>query len=75
MIEATKQVIDRFDLEQQIMECWRAIDDMKIVAGMVSSSSPDDVVNALTGMSVLYDQKFIKLFDTFETLIAHRKIS
>lgn len=75
MIKANKQVLDRFELEQQIMQCWQVVDDLKTICEMVPDESQDDVVNALTGMSVLYDQKFIKLFDTFETLIAHRKIS
>lgn len=68
--------MDRFDLEQQILECWRVTDDMKIVGGMVGSgSSDDDVINALNGLTVLYEQKFTALFATFEALVRSRNIS
>jgi hypothetical protein len=75
MIEATKEVVDTFDLEQRILDAWRVVDDLKIISDLVSSGSQDDVKITITGLGLLYDQKFTKLFETFEKLVADRKIT
>lgn len=62
---------DRFDLEQQILECWRVTTDVEEVceAVMERDLSTDDISNALIGIKALYDIKFEKLWATFETMI------
>lgn len=75
MIKANKQVLDRFELEQQIMQCWQVVDDLKTICEMVPDESQDDVKTAIMGLGLLYDQKFTKLFDTFAALVANKKIS
>jgi hypothetical protein len=65
--------LDRFDLEQQILNCWNIIDDIKAVTenGVSSSEGLNEYMNALTTM---YNVKFNKLFDTFGILIEEGKI-
>jgi hypothetical protein len=57
---------DRFDLEQQIMQCWNIVDDLDYLGEMLET---DDTQNLLIGLKALYQAKFEKLFDTFERYI------
>jgi len=68
--------ISRFDLEQQILECWRITDDIKMLAEAIGNKemSEDKLMNILIGMQDLYDLKFDKTFNTFCQLIADRKV-
>ena len=61
----------RFDLEQQIMDCWRVTDDMKILTEEVIEGdfSKDQIANVLIGLEQLYSIKFDKMFRTFEQYI------
>jgi hypothetical protein len=66
--------IDRFDLEQQIMECWQVVTDLDNVfeeccESEYGSMTQDRMANITHGMKELYDIKFNKLFRTFEELL------
>ena len=65
--------LDRFDLEQQILNCWNITDDIKMVTEneMLSGQDLNEYMNALTTM---YNVKFNKMFDTFSILIEEGKI-
>jgi hypothetical protein len=67
---------DRFDLEQQIMNCWNVVDDIKMVQAMTDLRplSEDELANALLGLQTLYQMKFEVLFNTFEKLIKEQKL-
>jgi hypothetical protein len=70
---------DRFDLEQQILECWNVTTDIKHVTEYVldaplEPNREDKISNMLIGMEELYNLKFQKLFETFEKLIHDKKI-
>lgn len=61
---------DRFDLEQQILDCWRVVDDLKTLGDVYDREHTEDqVLNILIGVTELYDLKFNKLFETFEACI------
>ena len=62
---------DRFDFEQQIMSCWNITTDLKdLNEGVLESNlSKDQISNALIGIEQLYELRFNKLFQQFETLI------
>ena len=65
---------DRFDLEQEIMNCWKVTNDIDSVAHFVGqinidAKDQDALLNMLLGMKQLYDVKFEILFETFEELI------
>ena len=69
---------DRFDLEQQIMDCWSVVDDINTVyeyfgdhpdmAGCPAKVE-DEMMNLLLGMKTMYQVKFDKLFRIFEQLV------
>jgi len=71
---------DRFDLEQQISECWNVTSDIRQVCEYVldaplEPNREDKVSNMLLGIEELYNLKFQKLFSTLETLIAEKKVT
>ena len=69
-------MVDRFDLEQDIMKCWNVTEDIDLLYRTVMEKdlSTDDVANALLGMKTLYEMKFEEMFNHFETLIREKKI-
>ena len=79
----TESVLDRFDLEQQIMDCWNVVDDIDAVYKYVGDhkdfigmdpAHSDKISNLLLGISSLYNLKFQTMFSTFESLISEKKI-
>lgn len=61
--------VDRFDLEQQIMQCWSMVDDVKMFA---EQGAPSDEFAAL---ATVYHRKFVTLFDTFELMLRSGQFS
>jgi regulator of replication initiation timing len=61
---------DRFDFEQQIQKCWMITDDIADIAeGILEQDlDKDQIVNALTGMGQIYELRFNKLWDQFESV-------
>ena len=59
---------DRFDFEQELLQCWRVTDDIKEVSeGILEGNlSPDETTNILIGIRHMYELKFNKLWDLFE---------
>jgi len=62
----------RFDLEQDIMNCWSVVDDIKELNRCMldrRKMTDDEVGNYLLGLETIYQVKFERLFETFEMLI------
>ena len=68
--------MNAYDLEQQIMECWRITDDVSVLTEEILEGdlTKDNIVNVLTGLEQLYAIRFNKLFRTYEQLLAERKL-
>ena len=66
----------RFDLEQEIMECWNVTTDIDnlIWHKVEQNANPDQVLDYLMSMKTLYEVKFNKLFATFEEVVRNRDI-
>lgn len=65
---------DRFDFEQQIMQCWHVTDDIRTVTEYLLDAPlevdrEDKIANMLMGIEALYNAKFDKLFSQFESLV------
>jgi hypothetical protein len=67
---------DRFTFEQQIMNCWNVVDDIKSLNKQYSehSMTRDEVENYLLGLETIYQVKFEQMFATFEQLIKEKHI-
>lgn len=68
-----------FELEQEIMQCWSVIDDIKIVTEHFIDSAeykhmPPDIADAIMNkylaIKELYELKFEKCWNTFEKVCA-----
>lgn len=62
----------RFDLEQDIMNCWSVVDDVKELSRCMldrRKMTEDEISNYLLGIETIYQVKFERLFETFEMLI------
>jgi hypothetical protein len=64
---------DRFDLEQEIMECWNVTRDLQNLYDC-EELCEDDKLNYLLGVITIYEVKFNKLWNTFEQCIKDRQI-
>lgn len=62
---------DRFDLEQQIFDCWHVTDDLDALYASVLDKDldRDTTSNILLGIKELYHLKFERLFNTFENMV------
>ena len=59
----------RFDMEQEIMQVWQVLDDIKLLSTREGTEKADwDAVTRL------YQIRFETLFETFENLIHDGKI-
>jgi hypothetical protein len=79
-------MVTRFELEQDIMNCWQVTDDLDVLYNRLMedptidrvledpSMNRDKLANILLGMKELYHIKFEKCFNTFERLISEKKI-
>lgn len=67
---------NRFDLEQELLECWRVTNDVHDVYEYVMNERPDTdtVANLLLGIHALYELKFNKLWNTFENCVSSKDI-
>ena len=59
----------RFELEEQIMDCWKIKDDLEIIYHRAGGCTDDELANALLGTIQLIQWKFEKLFNTFEECV------
>jgi hypothetical protein len=62
----------RFDLEQQILNCWNITDDLGLYNERHDSMTEDQRMNYIIGLQELYNQKFERMWSTFEQLVQDR---
>jgi hypothetical protein len=65
---------DRFDLEQNIMQCWNVCDDIQLMLDHWDKLDEDAKQNYLIGLKQMYHMKFETLWDTFEKCIRTKQI-
>ena len=65
---------DRFDLEQNIMQCWNVTDDIQLYLDMCDDMDEDQRMNYLIGLKQMYQMKFERLWNNFEGCIRAQKI-
>lgn len=65
---------DRFDLEQNIMQCWNVTDDIQLLLDMYDEMDEDQMMNYLIGLKQMYQMKFERLWNNFEGCVRAQKI-
>jgi len=58
---------DRFDLEQQILDCWKITDDIAMMEQQGANLAD------MTSLACVYEFKFKQLWSTFEHMCATRQ--
>lgn len=63
---------DRFDLENEITSLSNVSDDLVLLScGVLDGDmAPDDIANALVGLSIMVNLRAEKMFDTFKQVFA-----
>lgn len=66
-----RKIMDRFNLEGAIMECWNTKDDLLLVWEGVEKEGfdPDRTVNAVVGLSEIHDLRCKRLWEAFEGMV------
>jgi hypothetical protein len=65
---------DRFDLEQNIMQCWNVTDDIQLMLDHWDKLDEDQCMNYLIGLKQMYQMKFERCWDSFEQCVRTRQI-
>ena len=63
--------IDRFDLEQKILEAWHVVDDLKLLTERLEYMNEDQVFSAVHGLQIFADMRCESLWKTFEHCISN----
>jgi hypothetical protein len=58
---------DRFDLEQQILDCWKITDDIAMMEAQGANTAD------MTSLACVYDYKFERLWEIFEGMVHERQ--
>ena len=65
---------DRFDLEQNIMQCWNVTDDIQLALDSWDNLDEDAKLNYLIGLKQMYQMKFERLWNGFEAVVRSKQI-
>lgn len=65
---------DRFDLEQNIMQCWNVCDDIQLMLDQWEKLDEDAKQNYLIGLKQMYQMKFERTWDNFESCVRSKQI-
>lgn len=77
-----KYDMKRIELEQEILNTWNIIDDIKLINNLLTEStdfkdipakSLDHIQNYLLGLQTIYHYKFEKMFNTFEEMLKEQR--
>ena len=60
---------DRFDLEEQILDCWKITDDIPMLEAQGANSAD------MTSLACVYEYKFKRLWATFEQMVAEKRFA
>jgi hypothetical protein len=66
--------IDRFHLEQAIMEAWQTSTDIKMVYNSWENMTDDQMMGAVDGLHIFAEMRFESLWETFESLLHNMRV-
>lgn len=65
---------NRFDLEQNILQCWNVCDDIQLYLDMHDNMDEDQKLNYLIGLKQMYQMKFERTWNNFEDCVRDKQI-
>ena len=66
--------IDRFDLEQAIMEAWHVVDDLRLLMQRLEYMNEDQIASAIHGLEIFADMRFESLWNTYENCLSNERL-
>ncbi len=70
-------MIDLYELEPHIMDCWSVCNDLESVFKQVGDGervpTEDEMMNVLIGINQLYQWKFEQLFFKYEQILREQR--
>ena len=63
--------VDRFDLEQAILEAWHIVDDLRLLTERLEYMNEDQTFSAVHGLQIFADMRCESLWKTFEHCISN----
>ena len=66
-----KNPIDRFDLEEKIMNAWHLTDDLKLLYKASERMDTDQMMSAIDGLQIFAEMRFDELWNTFEKCVSN----
>ena len=73
-LNSNLQRIDRFDLEEKIMESWQTVADLKALYSNLEYMDEDQILSAVDGLSIFADMRCDALFRTFEAMLHNERL-
>ena len=65
---------NRFDLEQNIMQCWNVCDDIQLALDSWDNLDEDQKQNYLIELKQMYQLKFEKCWNSFEICCRNKEV-
>ena len=65
---------NRFDLEQDIVQCWNVCDDIQLLLDSWDGMTEDMKQNFLIGLKEMYQLKFERTWNNFEVCCSTKQL-
>ena len=73
-LNSNLQPINRFDLEEKIMETWQTVTDLKALYSNIEYMDEDQILSAVDGLAIFADMRCDSLFRTFESMLHNERL-
>ena len=73
-LNSNLQPINRFDLEEKIMETWQTVADLKALYSNIEYMSEDQMLSAVDGLAIFAEMRCDALFRTFEDMLQNERL-
>lgn len=67
------QPIDRFDLEQAIMNTWQVVEDLGMLYNNLEKLNEDQLMGAVDGLKIYANMRQEHLWDTYEAMLHNER--
>lgn len=67
------QRIDRFDLEQAMMNTWQVVDDLGMLYNNLEKLNEDQLMGAVDGLKIYANMRQQHLWDTYEAVLHNER--
>lgn len=73
-LDSKGKKIDRFNLEDKIMQVWQLKDDIELLVKRSETMDEDQMINSLIGLESFADMRFNELWETYENMLHNERM-